>query len=175
MTLPPAKTSKPPAPTWETVKKPAKATSRNMTNQQPRQGGPVGSAGWNRQPPARQQPPPPQLARPMTQSVPQPKPGSWAARALPPQQQGQDTSSSLRAGANTFQPGRTHVSQSPQGRPAPASDWRSHSMPISPRHGRKQLLPPQAPPQSDDFPTLGGMKKSPSAAAGTPGAWGTKR
>ena len=173
MALPPAKASKPPAPTWETVKKPAKATSRNMTNQQPRRAGPVGSVGWNRQPPVRQQPPPPQLARPMTQSAPQPKPGSWAARALPPQQQGQGRS--LRAGANIFQPDRTNVSQSPQGRPAPASDWRSHSMPISPRHGGKQLLPPQAPPQSDDFPTLGGMKKSPSAAAGTPGAWGTKR
>jgi len=175
--VPPAKISKPPTAAWETVKKPAKNISRNMANSQPRQqAGTVGSLGWNRQPPPRQQlqqPPPPPLARPMTQSAPQPKPGSWAARALPSKRA---EGSSLRAGAGTFQPGATPaVGAPPPRRPAPPSDWRSHSMPVSPRHGRKPFLPPQAPPQSDDFPSLGGMKKSASNMAGTPGAWGAKR
>ena len=178
MTLPPAqaptpKVAKPPAPTWETVKKPVKNPPRSMGNPQPQPVRPVGSSGWNSQPPVRRQPPPPPLARPMTQSSPQPKPGSWAARALPPQQQPQG--SSLRAGASTFKPGTANAGPPSSRRPAPSSDWRSHKLPISPRHGRKQFSPPQAPPQADEFPTLGGMKKSASAAAGTPGAWGAKR
>lgn len=167
---PPPKVAKSPAPTWETVKKPVKNPQRSVGNPLPQPVRPVGSSGWNSQPPVRREPPPPPLARPTTQSAPQPKPGSWAARALPTQQQPQG--SSLRAGASTFQPGAANAGPS---RPALSSDWRSHSMPISPRHGRKQFSPPQAPPQADDFPTLGGMKKSASAAAGTPGAWGAKR
>ena len=170
---PPAKVAKPPAPTWETVKRPTKTALRSTGNTQSQVVRPVGSAGWNRQPPMRQQPPPPPLARPMTQSAPKPRPGSWAAKTLSSQQQPRE--SSLRPGASTFQPGAASGGPPPSQRPAPSSDWRSHSMPISPRHGRKQFLPPQAPPQADDFPTLGGMKKSASAAAGTPGVWGAKR
>jgi len=179
MTVPPAqaspaKATDDPATTWNTVKKSTKNAPQSLANPRPQQVQPVGLAGWSRQqPPLRQQPPPPPTAGPTTQAVPQPTPGSWAARALPSQQQPQG--SSLRAGAITFQPGATNASPSSSLRPAPSSDWRSHSMPVSPRHGRKQFVTPQAPLQGDDFPTLGGMKKSTSAAAGAPGAWGAKR
>lgn len=60
-----------------------------------------------------------------------------------------------------------------------SSDWRAHTLVISPRQQKSLVTPPsmatQALPSLDDFPPPGGASPAPSSAKSSPkGAWGSK-